>query len=377
MSVTRASVIDLYCGIGGLSLGAVRAGFRLALAVDKDPILLSMHRLNFPGFPHSDANVSKLNGNDLLEAASLSPGKVAGLIGGSPCQGFSRIGKRDHKDERNALFSHFFRLVAELRPAFFVVENVPGILDSRNNGLVAEAQEKVRDVYNVLTPLVLDASDFGAPTKRRRVFFVGYLPDAVESLTVEDFEREKWLHKTTVKTALAGLPHRLRDAWLDDESGWRTLRVKRRGKYWTKIYGDLPDGVGDKETVAKFQNDRLVSGCITTIHTPKVKQRFSRIAEGGVDYISRAQRLQRNGQCPTLRAGTGPDRGSFQALRPIHYKEPRAITPREAARLQGFPDWFRFDFTKWHAFRGIGNSVSPFVAEAIFRAIHKKLRQAK
>jgi len=373
--MTRPSVIDLYCGIGGLSLGAVRAGFRLALAVDKEPVLLNMHKRNFPGFPHSDADVSQLSGDDLLKAANLSRGALAGLIGGSPCQGFSRIGKRDHKDERNTLFTRFFQLVAELRPVFFVAENVPGILDSRNNGLVARAKEKARGVYKLLDPLVLDASDFGAPTVRKRVFFVGYLPDAVESLTHEDFEQGKWSHKTTVKTALAGLPHRLRDGWLDDESGWRTLRVKRRGKYWTKIYGDLPHGVGDEEAVARFQNDRLVSGCITTMHTPKVKQRFGLVAEGGVDYISRAQRLQRNGQCPTLRAGTGPDRGSFQALRPIHYKEPRAITPREAARLQGFPDWFRFDSTKWHAFRGIGNSVSPLVAEAIFKTIRQKLKQ--
>ncbi len=370
----KPAVIDLFCGIGGLSLGAVRAGFRLALAVDKEPVLLNMHKLNFPGLLHSDADVSKLAGNDLLAAAKLTQGTLTGLIGGSPCQGFSRIGKRDHKDERNSLFGHFFRLVSELRPAFFVAENVPGILDSRNNGLVDEAQKRVRGVYQMLKPMVLDASDFGAPTVRKRVFFVGYLPECVEALTEKDFECEKWSRKTTVEVALSGLPRRLRDSWIVDENGWRSIRVKRRGRYWTSIYSDVPDGVGDKETLMKFQNERLVSGCITTLHTHEVKKRFGRVSEGGVDNISRAQRLRRNGQCPTLRAGTGPDRGSFQALRPIHYKEPRAITPREAARLQGFPDWFRFDSTKWHAFRGIGNSVSPLVAEAIFRTIHRKLR---
>jgi DNA (cytosine-5)-methyltransferase 1 len=375
MAGMKPAVIDLFCGIGGLSLGAVRAGFRLALAVDKEPVLLNMHKLNFPRFPHSDADVSKLGGNDLLKAAKLAQGTLAGLIGGSPCQGFSRIGKRDHKDERNFLFGHFFRLVSELRPAFFVAENVPGILDSRNNGLVNQAQECVRGIYQLLEPLVLDASDFGAPTVRKRVFFIGYLLDRFEPLTARDFEREKWSRKTTVEIALSGLPLRLRDSWQTDENGWRSIRVKRRGRYWTSIYGDVPEGVGDKETLMKFQKDRLVSGCITTLHTTEVKERFGQVSEGGVDYISRAQRLRRNGQCPTLRAGTGPDRGSFQALRPIHYKEPRAITPREAARLQGFPDWFRFDSTKWHAFRGIGNSVSPLVAEAIFRTIHRKLKQ--
>jgi len=82
-----------------------------------------------------------------------------------------------------------------------------------------------------------------------------------------------------------------------------------------------------------------------------------------VDSISKARRLDVEGLCPTLRAGTGPERGSFQAVRPIHPRAPRVISPREAARLQGFPDWFVFDHTKWHAFRQIGNSVSPLVSE--------------
>lgn len=370
------AVIDLFCGIGGLGLGAARAGFHLALAVDNDSTALNIHKLNFPGFAHSESDASRISGDELLAMAKLNRGTLAGLIGGSPCQGFSRIGKRDRKDERNALFAHFFRLVSEVRPSFFVAENVPGILDSRNNPLLDGAQKSVTGIYRLLEPLVLDASDFGAPTVRKRVFFVGYLPDQVEWLSGEDFDREKWPQKTTVGIALAGLPRRLKDTWLTDEFGWRPLRVTRRGRYWTKVYDDVPNGVGDKETLARFREDHLVSGCITTLHTTEVKRRFGRVPEGGVDSISRAQRLRRGGQCPTLRAGTGPERGSFQALRPIHFKEPRAITPREAARLQGFPDWFRLDSTKWHAFRGIGNSVSPLVAEAIFRAIYRKLRQS-
>lgn len=370
----KPAVIDLFCGIGGLSLGATRAGFGLALAVDNDPTLLGVHEINFPGFRHSEEDVSKLTGAKLLAEAGLGSGAVTGLIGGSPCQGFSRIGKRNLKDKRNSLFAHFFRLVLEIRPSFFVAENVPGILDSQNNGLVAAAQHGVRKEYKLLEPLVLDASDFGAPTTRKRVFFIGYLPDQLDPLTANDFEQEKWARKTTVQVALTGLPRRLKDDWLTDETGWRPVRMKRRSRYWTRIYGDTPEGVGDEGTLTRFRRDRLVSGCMTTLHTKEVKRRFDRVPEGAVDSISRAQRLSRNGQCPTLRAGTGPDRGSFQALRPIHFQEPRAITPREAARLQGFPDWFRFAPTKWHAFRGIGNSVSPFVAEAIFRVIYGKLR---
>jgi len=80
-----------------------------------------------------------------------------------------------------------------------------------------------------------------------------------------------------------------------------------------------------------------------------------------------------NGFCPTLRAGTGPEKGSYQAVRPLHPTENRVITPREAARLQGFPDWFQFSPTKWHSFRQIGNSVSPILSERIFAVIRKAL----
>jgi DNA (cytosine-5)-methyltransferase 1 len=94
---------------------------------------------------------------------------------------------------------------------------------------------------------------------------------------------------------------------------------------------------------------------------------------GKMDSRTKSVRLDPNGFCPTLRAGTGPEKGSFQAVRPIHYSRPRVITPREAARLQGFPDWFQFDTTKWHSFRQIGNSVSPLVSEFIMTKVAEVL----
>ena len=91
------------------------------------------------------------------------------------------------------------------------------------------------------------------------------------------------------------------------------------------------------------------------------------------DRISKSTRLDPQGFCPTLRAGTGPEKGSFQAVRPIHYQYSRVITPREAARLQGFPDWSKLPDTIWHGFRQIGNSVSPIAAERVLSAIFQKL----
>jgi DNA (cytosine-5)-methyltransferase 1 len=368
------SVIDLFSGIGGLSLGIVRAGFRLALSVDNDRIPMRVHELNFPGCAHRLGDIASMTGGDLLQDAGVVKGELAGLVGGPPCQGFSHIGKRNKADVRNSLFGHFFRLVSETKPAFYLAENVLGILDPHNAELVQEALRYVDASYTMLDPIILNAADFGAPTNRRRVLFIGFDPRRMNAVTHIDVEQARWTKRTTVGIALHGLPHRLGNGWTTDENAWRPVRVKKKGRFWQKIRADRPDGVGDEETLRKYTNDRLVSGCITTVHTEAVKLRFSKIPAGKVDEVSRAIRLNRAGLCPTLRAGTGPDRGSFQALRPIHYSQPRMITPREAARLQGFPDWFRFDFTKWHAFRGIGNSVSPLLGEAVLSVLRSKLR---
>jgi DNA (cytosine-5)-methyltransferase 1 len=367
-------LIHLYSGIGGLSLGAARAGFQLAASIDNDEILSEIHEINFPSTPHFQDDISELTADELIEKAGIEKEEIFGIAGGSPCQGFSRIGKRELNDDRNKLFSKLFELTAGALPDFFLAENVEGILDEQNEQLVDSALDLVRSSYRLLEPFVLNAADFGAPTNRKRVFFFGQRGDRLNDLSLADFEDAKWWGQTHVEEALTGLPRKLRDDWSSDEKAWRKLRQKCDGDYWERIYNLIPAGVGDPETIKKFREDDLVSSCLCTHHSDDVKERFEALAEGETDPISRMPRLRRDGLCPTLRAGTGRDKGSFQALRPVHFSEPRVIMPREAARLQGFPDWFRFHETKWHTFRGIGNSVSPLIAEALFEVIYNQIR---
>src|SRR5699024_3958755 len=167
-------VIDLYAGVGGLSLGAARAGFNVAGAVDNDLPALKAHSVNFPRSRHFCGDISKLSGNSTLSELGLKQGSVFGVIGGPPCQGFSSIGKQDPSDPRSALFRHFFRLVEEIKPAFFVAENVPNILAEKFSGVVDSALARVRDMYEIVEPIKVCASSLGAPTRRKRVFFVGY-----------------------------------------------------------------------------------------------------------------------------------------------------------------------------------------------------------
>jgi DNA (cytosine-5)-methyltransferase 1 len=369
----KPTVIDLFAGVGGLSLGACRAGFKLRLAVDNDLQIFGAHATNFPKVRHATENILNLSGKQLLELAELQQNELGGLIGGPPCQGFSRIGRRDIADPRNNLFCKFFDLVRETLPAFYFAENVPGIMDGVYNDIRSKALSGLTE-YVCLDPFEVCASDFGAPTNRTRVLFIGYRPEFFgQGFAVSDFAASEDVPAMIVRDALAGLPSKIKDTWLKDETGWRKVHKWTEGAFWERVFGCVPDGVGDQESLLRLNEESRVSGCVATDHTAKTRRRFARLAVDEVDSVSRARRLDPYGTCPTLRAGTAQDRGSYQAVRPIHPTEDRVITPREAARLQGFPDWFRFAPTKWHSFRQIGNSVSPILAEAILKVIRARL----
>ena len=196
---------------------------------------------------------------------------------------------------------------------------------------------------------LVDASDFGAPTKRIRLFVIGVDPD---QMMVPDWKVvfAKSAKKTTVRDAIADLM--TAGTAGEDEGGFDLWRYD-----------------GRRSVSGYAERMRNKSGIFTghrkTEHTKETLKRFAKVEPGGRDEVGKYARLSWDGLCPTLRAGTGSDRGSYQAVRPIHPSEDRVITPREAARLQGFPDWFLFHPTVWHSCRMIGNSVSPILAQTL------------
>lgn len=346
-------LVDLFCGSGGFSLGAHQAGFEVAVAYDIDPILTSSYAHNFQNTKLQLADIAQLSGQKIEMAAG---GQIDGVFGGPPCQGFSSIGRRDATDVRRTLLGHFFRLVSELKPAFFVMENVPGLAYENARSELDDAIAVVAGSYDVIGPEVWDASQFGAPTKRPRIFVIGIDRERCDPFAPDDmvaFRRPA----ATVRDAIWDL----QDArQLTDENGFDQWKTTRRGPP-SNYARQLRSGNG------QFTGHRF------TAHTDSVLERFSHVLPGSMDKIGRHPRLAWGGQCPTLRAGTGSDRGSYQSVRPIHPSEDRVITVREAARLQGFPDAHVFHPTVWHSFRMIGNSVSPIMAKAVFQAIHSKI----
>ncbi len=367
--MTKPTLIDLFSGCGGFGLGAELAGFHSQVAVDVAPELQSSYKLNFP-----NSNVVLSDISEMEEASwkrLLGKQSIDGIICGPPCQGFSRIGKNDKSDPRRTLLFHFFRTVNIVRPKFFVMENVEGLLDDGNIAGLQSAIDSLNSAYSVLDPIVVDASDYGAPTKRKRVVVVGFDTSRMNSILPEDIVGAGKT-KVNVKQAIGDLPHAVKMAKGDNEFGWAAYATGNISNYARQMRQLPPKGLGSQLAINMLKK-QWVSGLFETIHTKVVESRFSETPQGKIDTISRYPRLNWQGLCPTLRAGTGSDRGSFQAVRPIHPSEPRVITVREAARLQGFPDWFLFHKTKHHSFRMIGNSVSPILSREIMGQIKNRL----
>ena len=349
----KLKIINLFSGAGGFSLGAKRAGFDISGSIEIDPQAISVYEKNFPKSPLWMKDISTVSATEILEKFKLKVCEIDGIIGGPPCQGFSHLGNNDSEDPRNQLFIRFFEIVNDAVPKFFLAENVPGILSPKNSQFIEQALSKVKDKYKILEPMKLVATEYGAPTKRARVFFFGYLKDQMNTVKSTEFIPEN-TNSVYVKDALKGLLRKIDPLWLKEEDGWKKITKNVEGDFGSKLYGQIPDGVGDPEAITRLEEKSEVSGCLGTRHTKKVLDRYSKIKPGEIDHVSRSRRLNSKGFCLTLTAGTGKDKGGYQAVRPLHPTQNRVITPREAARLQGFLDWFQFHPTKWHSFRQIG-----------------------
>ncbi|MDR3364582.1 MAG: DNA cytosine methyltransferase [Clostridiales Family XIII bacterium] len=281
------------------------------------------------------------------------------LLRGPPCQGFSLIGKRDINDPRNGLVAQFMRLVKEIRPRYFIMENVSGLTVGAAkyllDGIIFDIEA---NGYNVVKPYrVLNANEYGIPQSRKRLFLLGYREDQAAPKYPE-----KSADIVTVMDAIGDLPN-IDDFDALNESDVINCKLFPISNYAKKLHGAVSDGTD--YAYPRNWNDKLLTGSMRTQHTIKSIDRFTQTALGEVEPISRFLKLDPFGQCNTLRAGTDKSRGAYTSPRPIHPRDNRCISVREAERLHSFPDWFRMHSTKWHGFREVGNSVPPLLARAV------------
>ncbi len=366
MSRNKKLVVSLFCGIGGLDLGFESAGFEVAIAIDNNPKVLELYKLNFPDTLVLCRDIGDISFSEIRELIQQKyhdwDGEIAAVIGGPPCQGFSVAGKQDVNDHRSQLVLKFINLVVELNPLMFVMENVPAIAQKKFAGITGNAIARVEEYY-ILSKWLLTASDYGVAQKRQRAIWVGSKFGEV----IPPLESDK---KFTVEDAISDLSYipinSQTDTWELGEKGeyaeyldkifTSTLRRRLRAGRVT----DHPD-ISKSSTVRLRSGSNLISGFQATVHTAATQQKYGDTVPGEKEPTTWAKRLSADGFSPTLRAGSG----NRTAARPIHFEHARVITVREAARLHSFPDWFDFGTSKLAAHKAIGNSVPPLLAHAI------------
>jgi DNA (cytosine-5)-methyltransferase 1 len=405
----RPLAIDLFAGAGGLSLGLEQAGCDVLAAVEYDPVHAATHKFNFPHTEVLCADISALTAQEMLGAAKA--GFVAHghkisdwsdeldlIAGGPPCQGFSFIGKRLVDDVRNQLVFHFFRLVSELRPRYFIMENVPGLAKGGHANILTQLIGEFERVGYRFPEneerkyRVLNAADFGAPQERHRLFLIGTRDDQTDIATAptskfQPVPKRSGVGKETVQSSLSlgptvweaigdlPNPSRFPSLFTSDEvvlspdavktMNWAASPYVRRLRCLDCDPSDL--------SYSRDWDPTVLTSSLRTVHTAKSIRRFKATKPGETEPVSRFYRLDPDGLCNTLRAGSGSERGAFTSPRPLHPSLPRVLSNREAARLHSFPDWFRLHTTKWHGFRQIGNAVVPLIGRAVGEQVVKAL----
>ena len=385
--------VDLFAGAGGMTLGFEQAGFDVLAAVEIDPIHCATHQFNFPFWSILCKSVAEISAAEIRESSSIGDRDIDVVFGGPPCQGFSTMGKRHLDDPRNSLVFDFIKLVLDLKPKTFVMENVRGLTQGRQREFLREAIAKFKDNgYEVREDYqVLNAACYGVPQNRERLFLLGCreglaLPEYPARISKPIYLKNTRKNRAERRRYEADDLPRSPNVWeaigdLPDIENYRELFTQ---DYCLAEYGTpQSDYAKQLRGLLSIESDRayprqcdrsILTSSLRTNHTQQSISRFAETLPGTTEPKSRFYRLHPEGLCNTLRAGTPSNRGAYTSPRPIHPKQPRCITVREAARLHSYPDWFRFHGTKWHGFRQIGNSVPPLLAKAVAAEICKSLR---
>ena len=358
------------------------AGFNVAAAIEFDPVHAAVHKFNFPNSSTLCIDARKVSGSYIRQHSCIADHDIALVAGGPPCQGFSTIGKRAIEDPRNQLVGEFVRLVGELNPRYFLMENVAGLATGKHRQILDNVVVMLTDLgYKVQPYRILQAADYGTPQSRRRLVLIGsrgdsecpsyptpkYLPrrmDGVEPAILGELPLGP-----SVMDAIGDLPDANLFQELLSSDSVSPVEYKAPSHYAAVLRNPEDDNL-NYSAPRIFDTDALTSSARTRHSATSIK-RFRDTAPGTTEKVSRFLRLHPQGIANTLRAGTASDHGAYTAPRPIHPVYPRVITVREAARLHGYPDWFRFHSTKWNGFREIGNSVPIHLGRSVGASILK------
>lgn len=346
------NAIDLFAGAGGLSVALRESGFNIVLANEINPTFAGTHKLNFPEVPILVKDINLITKDEIQR--ELNGREVDLIAGGPPCQGFSVFGNRrfvntkdynPHKDPRNFLVYQFTRLVDEIRPKFFFMENVKGFTNLDKGRFVEEVKKAFQKIgYDQVWWEIIHATDYGVPQERQRMFMIG-------NRIGVDFQKPEPTHHPI---GSGNLPE------------------------YTTVGDAIMDLVG---------KENMIENHIPLFHKPIVAARYGYVKEGDKlnvhelppelavatrrdsksgtvsNYSHVYKRLSRSKPSTTM----VPGHNAF----PIHPTLNRTLTPREAARIQTFPDDHVFLGTRQEQCIQVGNAVPPLMAEPFMKRIRQ------
>jgi DNA (cytosine-5)-methyltransferase 1 len=341
--------VDLFAGAGGLSLGASMAGIDVRLAVEKDYYAAGTYKLNHPETVMENIDINELEKIDIEKESTTL------LFGGAPCQGFSTSNQKTRSKENssNWLFQQFVRLAKQWQPDWIVFENVRGIIETEKKLFLNEIVSAFERIGYTCAWEILNAADFGVPQTRSRFFLVGSKHGKEIKFPQATLET-----KTTVKQAFEDLPE------LENGAKEDLLEYPRKAR----------------TNYVKFLRSDLSSctGHLVSKNSKTVLERYEYIPQGG-NWKDIPEDLMKNytdrSRCHTgiyhrlTAEAPSVTIGNYRKAMLIHPWENRGLSVREAARLQSFPDSYKFVGSIGFQQQQVSNAVPPLLAKAVFGAI--------
>ena len=328
------NLISLFSGCGGLDLGFEKAGFNVAVANEFDPTIWATFKANHPNTKLIEGDIRKIKDSDF-------PSDIDGIIGGPPCQSWSEAGaQRGIDDLRGQLFYEYIRILKSKQPKFFLAENVSGMLLGRHSEAVKNIIEMFKECgYNVTVTLV-NAKDYGVPQERKRVFYIGFRND----LNI-DFKFPRGSTKDNNK------------------------KITLRDTIWDLQFTAVPAGAKNYHNPNAVNNNEYFTGAFSPIFMSR--NRVKSWDEQAFTVQASGRQCQIHPQAPKMTFISQNHREFVKGKEHLY----RRMTIREIARIQGFPDTFKFiyDYTD-NAYKMIGNAVPVNLAYEVAVAIKQALQ---
>lgn len=380
---------DLFAGAGGLTVAAKALGFEVVFANDIAPWAATTYRYNNPEVQFYTEPIEELTADRIMRDTGLRPGDLDVLIGGPPCQGFSiNAPDRSLDDPRNHLFKEYARIVQALKPRYLLIENVPGLLSLAGGSVVRLIQDVFSACGYSLHYHVVQAAYYGVPQDRWRLSILGAkigfdvpefpAPTHKARVRANFTDGKRWTlteiemmglpDATTVEEAISDLPG------LENGEGEEVSPLPLPTRPLTAYQENIRRGTSSLYNHVAPRLSMVNLERLTYLRTPAdnwtslpetlLPSGMKKARKG--DHTRRYSRIDPKGLSGTIMTKCDPHWGSF-----FHYRDNRALTVREAARLQSFPDWYRFIGPRVEQYRQVGNAVPPLLGQALLSGIKR------